>query len=203
MRYIIVGKSPYSTFIKCYKPQNDDYLIGLDDGAFTIIDSGFKLNEAWGDFDTSTRLSELENKNIKTMKFSTEKNETDLELVLKYCKLDNEVLIYDITGGRLDHELVNFLLLKKYKHLKLKIIDEKNEIQYISSEGIYRFNRDIYNYISILTFTNAQISINKAKYHLNNVTITINDTYTTSNNFEDGIFELELISGEVILIRSI
>ncbi len=203
MRYIIVGKSCYQTFLKCYIPHENDYFIGLDDGAFTILDNGFLLKEAWGDFDSSTRLKELEENNIKVYKYSINKNETDLELVLMNHQFKGEILIYDVTGGRLDHEFVNLLLLKKYKNLDIKIIDLQNEIRYLSKPGVYSFNKEKYNYVSILTLHEAKITITKAEYCLENTKITINDTFTTSNSFKDDKFEMELFSGEIILIRSI
>lgn len=203
MRYIIVGKSNFQTFKNCYIPKSDDYFIGLDEGAFTILDNGFELKEAWGDFDDSNRLNELSDKNIILKKYNTDKNETDLELVLMNHKFDGEVLIYDVTGGRLDHEFVNYLLLRKYHYLNLKIIDQQNEIRYLSKTGIYKFYQDNYKYISLITLNKATISIIKAKYRLDRVHITINDTYTTSNEFEDNEFVLELLDGQIFVIRSI
>lgn len=203
MRYIIVGNSSYKTFRKCYLPQKDDYLIGLDDGTFTIMDSGYLVNESWGDFDFSTRLGELDETKIILRQFPKEKNETDLELVLMNHKFEGEIVIYDVTGGRIDHELVNIFLLKKYKELNITIKDIQNEITYISKAGHYTINQDQFQYISILTLDNATIEITNAKYKLKKTHITIHDTFTTSNSFCNHLFEFNLIKGEIVLIRSI
>ena len=40
MRYIIVGKSPNESFKKIYIHQENDFLIGLDEGALKIIEKG-------------------------------------------------------------------------------------------------------------------------------------------------------------------
>lgn len=203
MRYIIVGNSNYKSFSKCYIPQKDDYLIGLDDGTFTIIDCGYHVNESWGDFDFSTRLGELDNKDIILRKFPKEKNETDLELVLMNHKFEGEIIIYDATGGRIDHELVNIWLLKKYKELNITIKDSENEIKYISKAGCYSISKEQYTYVSILTLDNATIEITNAKYKLKKTHLTAHDTFTTSNSFYNNIFEFNLIDGEILLIRSI
>lgn len=202
MRYIIVGSSTYKTFTDYYKPQDGDYLIGLDEASMDIINSGFVLSEAWGDFDSGSSINIIKEKSLKFYKFPSEKNETDLELVLMNLNTLDEIFIYNVTGGRLDHELVNLLLLRKYKHLNLRIIDKENEIRYISTKGKYIINQEDYNYISLLTLDEAVIKINKAKYLLDKTTINKNDTYTTSNQFIGGIFEFELFSGELIIIRS-
>ena len=135
-------------------------------------------------------------------KYPKEKNETDLELILMNLDVTCEILIYDITGARLDHELVNILMLKKYKHLNIKIVDELNEIRYISKQGLYEIDQDEYKYVSLLTLDSFRISITSAKYLLDNIVVSSNDTYTTSNEYINGKFIFSLHDGELILIRS-
>ena len=205
MRYIIVGNSPYKTFNKIYQYQDGDYLIGLDVGSLEIINRGFKLNESWGDFDQLNSYDEIREHTTCFNLFPEKKNETDLELILQKLNNQNicdEIYIYDITGGRLDHELVNIMLLKKYSNLKITIIDDYNEIKYINQPGLYDINRTKYNYVGIITLDEAEISIEVAEYTLPKVTITKNDTYTTSNKFKDDHFIFNLYQGEVILIKS-
>ena len=203
MRYIIVGKSPNESFQKIYIHQEDDYLIGLDEGALKIIEKGYKLNEVWGDFDNKEKLQKISKYCSNIHLYPTKKNQTDLELVLMNIKTNNEIVIYDVTGGRLDHEIINLLLLRKYHNLKLKIRDNYNEIIYLSTKGNYTFSKDEFNYISIITLDQATISIIKGEYLLDKTTITKNDTYTTSNTFVDEEFSIELFSGEIFIIKSI
>jgi len=203
MRIIIVGKSCYSCFQKLYVPEENDYLIGLDEGALTILKSGYTPNEVWGDFDNKAHLQEILDKVTNVHLFKVEKNETDLELVLMNLNTTSEVLIYDATSGRIDHELINILLLRKYKDLKLKLVDEFNEITYLSKPCTYHIKQGSFQYCSIITLDEATISIIKAKYLATCVKITKSDTYTTSNNYVDSEFVFELLSGEVYLIRSI
>lgn len=203
MRYIIVGKSPNESFQKIYIHQADDYLIGLDEGALKIIEKGYKLNEVWGDFDNKEKLQKISKYCSNIHLYPTKKNQTDLELVLMNIKTNDEIVIYDVTGGRLDHEIINLLLLRKYHNLKLKIRDNYNEIIYLSTKGNYTFSKDEFNYISIITLDQATISIIKGEYLLDKTTITKNDTYTTSNTFVDEEFSIELFSGEIFIIKSI
>lgn len=202
MRWIIVGNSPYKSFSSLYEFVEGDYFIGLDEGAFTILESGYTLNEAWGDFDREVQVEEVKEKAEQFHLFPKEKNETDLELVLQNLSPNQEILIYDITGGRLDHEVVNFLLLAKYKHLNIKIIDERNEVSYYAKCGEYAISQGEYQYVGLITFHHATITITKAKYLLLHAKITPLDTYTTSNQFEDGSFQFKLESGEILFIKS-
>lgn len=203
MRYIIVGKSPNESFKKIYIHQEDDFLIGLDEGALKIIEKEYKLNEVWGDFDNKEKLQKISKYCSNIHLYPTKKNQTDLELVLMNIKTNDEIVIYDVTGGRLDHEIINLLLLRKYHNLKLKIRDNYNEIIYLSTKGNYTFSKDEFNYISIITLDQATISIIKGEYLLDKTTITKNDTYTTSNTFVDEEFSIELFSGEIFIIKSI
>lgn len=203
MRYIIVGKSPNESFQKIYIHQENDFLIALDEGALKIIEKGYKLNEVWGDFDNKEKLQKISKYCSNIHLYPTKKNQTDLELVLMNIKTNDEIVIYDVTGGRLDHEIINLLLLRKYHNLKLKIRDNYNEIIYLSTKGNYTFSKDEFNYISIITLDQATISIIKGEYLLDKTTITKNDTYTTSNTFVDEEFSIELFSGEIFIIKSI
>lgn len=203
MRYIIVGKSSNESFQKIYIHQENDFLIGLDEGALKIIEKGYKLNEVWGDFDNKEKLQKISKYCSNIHLYPTKKNQTDLELVLMNIKTNDEIVIYDVTGGRLDHEIINLLLLRKYHNLKLKIRDNYNEIIYLSTKGNYTFSKDEFNYISIITLDQATISIIKGEYLLDKTTITKNDTYTTSNTFVDEEFSIELFSGEIFIIKSI
>lgn len=202
MRYIIVGKSPNSSFNKCYKPLPNDYLIGLDEGALTIINSGYQLDAAFGDYDNLENDEVIRTKTKAFFKYPCEKNETDLELVLMNLSKADECLVYDCLGGRLDHELVNILLLAKYQELNLRLIDEYNYISYYYQKKSYTLKKEDYSYVSIITLNKATVSITKAKYLLKHALITRLDTYTTSNQFVDDEFKFNLEDGEVIVIRS-
>ena len=96
MRYIIVGKSPNESFQKIYIHQENDFLIGLDEGALKIIEKGYKLNEVWGDFDNKEKLQKISKYCSNIHLYPTKKNQTDLELVLMNIKTNDEIVIYDV-----------------------------------------------------------------------------------------------------------
>lgn len=202
MRIIIVGNSPLKSFYECYTPLPDDYYIGLDAGAEEIIKAGFVLHEAWGDFDSTTNFEIIKTKALKLVVHPLKKNETDLELVLMNICQNTPIYLYDVLGGRLDHELVNLLLLSKYDYLPITMVDKDNEISCLSVPGHYTFEQDDFQHIGFITLTKATLTITKAAYLLPKVTITVNDTYTTSNLFDEHQVTITLYDGKLIVIKT-
>ena len=97
MRIIVVAGSKYQNF-DTYEFKKDDYLIGIEDGAYEIIKRGFTLDLVLGDFDTTTHLDEILKNTNNVIKYPKEKDEIDLELALKYIEehySNNEVYIYN------------------------------------------------------------------------------------------------------------
>lgn len=201
MRIIIVASSPYKTFDK-YIYNENDFLIGIEDGAYDIIEKGFKLQYAVGDFDTTSHLEKIKKSALEIDIYSPIKDEIDLELALKYIiknNLQGEILIYNACMGRMDHELITIKLLIKYDQLPITLISEKEEIRYINkdyilSKGAHRF--------SLIPIKDVCLEIINAKYPLPKTNLTILDNYTSSNKTHDTLdTKIKIYSGGVILIK--
>ena len=81
MRIIVVAGSKYQNF-DTYEFKKDDYLIGIEDGAYEIIKRGFTLDLVLGDFDTTTHLDEILKNTNNVIKYPKEKDEIDLLHIL-------------------------------------------------------------------------------------------------------------------------
>lgn len=198
MRAIIIGQSPYKSFLTQYEFKKDDYIVCLDGGF--LDDIPYDIDVAIGDFDTA----EAPKKAKKIIKYPKEKNETDFELALMHLqerKDIDEILVYNATGGRLDHFLINVRLLEKYYPLNITIIDDKNKISFLK-KGQYEIIKDSYQYISLIVINEGIISIEGFKYNLCHQLIKSFDTYTTSNELtaSKGIITIE--TGSFLLIKT-
>ena len=71
MRYILVGGSPVDSFNASYIYQADDYFIGIDAGCDKLIDKGYKIDLAIGDFDTTKRFDEIKKQAKYVVVFNT------------------------------------------------------------------------------------------------------------------------------------
>lgn len=202
MRTIIVANSPVKSFNKIYQYQENDYLIGVDGGAISIINRNLQLDLAIGDFDSTTEFELIKQKAIKLLTYPIKKNETDLELAIMNSP-SNDIYIYDNIGGRLDHEILAVNLLYKYQNKNITILNETNKITYLK-EGKYNISIEHYNHFSFIIPNKAIVSTSNTLYDLENQSLSNMDTYCTSNNILDKNkdIEIEIHQGGIILILS-
>jgi len=96
--------------------EKDVLFVAADGGALLLESIGFLPDVIIGDFDSLTEVQYQHYKKmgVKIIKYPVEKDETDGELALQYCKgrgLDN-IIIIGFSGGRLDQQLANIFLLE-------------------------------------------------------------------------------------------
>ena len=190
MKIIIVASSPVKTFKETYHRNPSDYFIGIDGGSLELIERNIKPDVSIGDFDSTKDLQLVKENSYDTLFFSKQKDETDLELALKFLDTlkgsDNlEIDIYDAIGGRLDHELNNYLLMAKYDKYNIRILNKNNEVRYIKEGKIQKINPKNLKYFSVCALDESVISIKNALYELDKQEINRTDTYTISNEAID------------------
>jgi thiamine pyrophosphokinase len=94
--------------------RDDDFIIAADGGTRHALALGRVPNVIIGDLDSATfDLQPLTDKGTQVIKFSTDKNETDLELAIQHALTLNpqQVIILAALGGRLDQTLGNIALI--------------------------------------------------------------------------------------------
>ena len=96
--------------------EKDIFFIAADGGALFLESIGFLPDVIIGDFDslTEAQYQRYEKLGAKIIKYPVEKDETDGELALQYCKERgfNNIIIIGFAGGRLDQQLANIFLLE-------------------------------------------------------------------------------------------
>jgi thiamine pyrophosphokinase len=92
---------------------DDDFIIAADGGTRHVLAFGKTPNIIIGDLDSATfDLRPLTEKGTQVIRFSQDKNETDLELAIQHALTLNpeQVVILAALGGRLDQTLGNIAL---------------------------------------------------------------------------------------------
>jgi thiamine pyrophosphokinase len=95
--------------------REDDFIVSADGGLRNALAAGVTPHALIGDFDSlsPTELAEVENTGALILRHSPEKDETDLELAIRYAleKQFTEIIVVGALGGRLDQTLGNIALL--------------------------------------------------------------------------------------------
>ena len=112
---------------QCLLP--DDYLIAADGGACHALSLGLVPHVVIGDLDSLPSETEqtLQECSAQFLRFSADKDETDLELALRHAleKGADTVMLFAALGGRLDQSLGNIMLLTlpMLKNIHVSIVD--------------------------------------------------------------------------------
>lgn len=189
--------------------KEEDYIIGVDRGAYFLYSNGIEMDCAIGDFDSVTK-AEKERIVAKTKEIiscdAINKNETDTEMAFNFAlnKQPKEILLFGVLGTRFDHSIANIQLL--YSGLDAgidcKIVDERNEIQLVNSQLVIHKNR--FKNVSLLplTFEVSGITLEGFNYPLTDATIRIGESIGISNILNGEIGKITIKSGILQVIKS-
>ena len=184
---------------KMILPQDREY-IGVDHGVEELLKQGITPKFAIGDFDSLQNRQTLENLNIQIL--PERKDVTDTHAAIDYLlsKGYDEIEIYGVTGGRLDHFFAVMCLLEKYQDIKLKVIDQQNCIQLLKP-GIHHIENKDYYYFSLFALNESSLSIKQAEYTLDQYLLKREDPLCVSNEVK-GEYAIIENSGNILLIQS-
>ena len=187
-----------------------DKYICVDRGSLFLVEKGYQLALAIGDFDSVSKI-ELEKISVSTdrlIKLPAEKDLTDLEAALDFVLeyfADAEIVIAGALGGRLDHLLTNAYLATqpKYQVLapKMTLVDRQNLVTYLLP-GQHLLKRKLtYQYVGFVQVeTKDSLAIEEAKYPLK-----AEDNFSqiyASNEFISDQMKVSFNQGMVIVIYS-
>lgn len=173
------------SFSKLYKHDDNEFIIGVDGGCKVLIDNHIDIDLAMGDFD-SFPLEEIKKYTKHVLVLRKDKDKSDLDMVLDqvHTLYDvTKIIIYNATGGRLDHYHGIINALCKEDKYPLEIINDKN---YISSfYGEKHFEKDEYDYVSFFALEdNTIITILDFKYQVQSHCLNRFDNLCLSNELD-------------------
>ena len=179
---------------------DEEVVIAADKGYEFALKQGIIPEIVIGDFDSSTMPT-----NLNVLKLNVEKNETDGQEALAYAikKGYDEIAIYGISGGRLDHEMGNLSLLKSGEEQGVSMVGKEYDVDiYFKSKGKYAFKTQKGKEFSIITFMEDSIISNGigVKYPIDNLHLSSNSLGRAISNvaIEDEI-SFEVLEGGVLI----
>lgn len=188
-----------------------DCYIGIDRGSLFLLEAGYPLDLAIGDFD-SLSPSEKEfvfNKSQKVQVAPAEKDETDTQLALGYA-LEHypqaNIEMIGMTGGRLDHLLSNLWMVfeprfKRHSH-QFVLRDAQNTVTYLLP-GNHQVQRiPEMRYLGYCCLTEIRnLTLVGSKYTLEHADI-LYPTSLASNEFVGETAEISFDDGMIAVIQS-
>lgn len=202
-RFILVasGEDDFTSIYleACDKKQiinEKDYIIAVDGGLKTLNKLNITPDLFIGDND-----SYQNNINFNKLLYKCEKDDSDLELALKYIienykEKNSEINIYNATGNRLDHFIANIRMIIKYSNLNIKMFDSINKIYLIKENTI--ISKSEYKYLSIFNVVeNTYVTLKGFKYNTNNLLMNKCCNIGLSNEI---ITEGEIVTNHPLLV---
>lgn len=189
-----------------------DLLICADGGANHAISSGKIPDVLIGDLDSITveNLNLCQDKGIKIIKYSVEKDQTDLELAIDYAhsylkacgQPQDEIILYAAGGKRLDHLLGNIALMMGYaqKQRKVRMVDQHHHAWIISSSTEMIWGTKGQELSILPVVEQATVSSQGLYYELENLTLFLNEARGISNVLEKEKALITVHEGMVMII---
>lgn len=174
MKTIIFCAGAPLAYIEYIKHYTQPILVGVDGGARVLVEAGYTLDFAIGDFDSTTLPQAKE-----SIVLPREKDDTDLHYAMKnvlsrfrFEEVDQVVVLGALGGGRVDHLLCNIWLayhdtLNQW-FPKLSLVDKKNQASFYLP-GEYMLTREIdKKYLSFILMTPIKaLTLANVMYPLN------------------------------------
>lgn len=209
----ILGGGPVDLLPDLKNDENENSIwVGVDRGVYTLLKKEIHPDIAFGDFDSVSvaELAEIESKVTELKRYKPEKDETDMELALNWAltQMPDEIRLFGISGGRLDHFLANVHLLIKPvlagADTPIYLIDRNNVI-FAKGPGSYSVKREknkkFISFIPI-TLSVSKLTLEGFKYPLNDCHISIGSTLCISNELISGYGTFSFSEGILLVVRS-
>ncbi|MWC28201.1 thiamine diphosphokinase [Paenibacillus sp. MMS18-CY102] len=188
-----------------------DYRIGADRGAQYIVEHGYKLDQALGDFDSINpeAMNSILASGALVQQFDAiDKDYTDTELAVRHAlqRHPNRIVLVGALGTRFDHMLANVHLLKLMTDAGVEAIieDRYNTIRLLQPGVSMTVNRGRHNQVSLLPLSQEVqgITLLGFQYPLTNATLTIGQSLGISNVLEASEGTIQITHGLLLVIES-
>src|SRR5258708_241439 len=191
--------------------QSTDFIICADGGTEYAFKLGLKPNVVIGDFDSSSQdlQKKIKEQLIPTIKYKTDKDETDSELAINYAieKGYDTLFIFGLLGTGLDHLLTNIFYLanlaEKNVDIDITIIEGKQEIKVTNTT--IKLKGKIGDRISLIPLKGdvKEVNAHGLEYEdkLVNADLRFGYSFGLSDSLIDGTAEISLKNGTLLVIH--
>jgi thiamine pyrophosphokinase len=205
---IISGGNPPSKELLTNEMADDVFLIAADSGANCLFRYNIKPDLLVGDFDSIDKkvLDHFKKSNCSIDTYPTEKDFTDTEIAVEKAlsMKPNKIVLMGCTGSRVDHLLGNIGMLNNClkNGVDACILDENNYIRL--TDASTSLNGTVGQTFSLQSYGDEIIglTIEGAKYPLNDYNLQIGQSITISNEFALPNVNIKFKAGTLMIILS-
>ena len=216
MKIVILAGGPATAFDRLIQEQvkdSDAFFIGVDRGAYRLMQAGFPVHLAIGDFDSLTpeELVAVRTYADQIAQSPAEKDDTDLELAVLTAMTQfpdaSDILILGGLGGRFDHEIQIFYLVLQARFSgllsKITLLDAQNVIRFVGPGCHLLTKIPEMTYLAFASLTPViGFSIQQAKYDLPKTDFPSNFSLSSNEFVADVPVTIALASGIVAVIQA-
>lgn len=178
-------------------------IIALDGAAEILYKMNIVPQVIIGDLDTITpvTLEYFQNINVEIIKLDDQES-TDLDKGINHALSlgATEIIISNAVGGRADHTIYNYRILKKYydKLHNMKIITLRDCMQYFE-DSVVKVTAQVDRPIAVLSFPKAVVKSSGLLYELDGIEVEIGGKESSSNKMIAETVTID-ISGKGLVI---
>ena len=216
MKIVILAGGPATAFdalIKAHTSNADTFFIGVDRGAYRLMQAGFSVHLAIGDFDSlnSEEYAAVRAYADDIQQSPAEKDDTDLELAVLTAMTQfpdaSDILILGGLDGRYDHEIQIFYLVLQtiFSELlsKITLLDAQNVIRFVGPGRHMLRKIPQMTYLAFASLTPViGFSINQAKYDLPKTDFPSNFSLSSNEFVDKRPVTIDFETGIVAVIQS-
>jgi len=178
-------------------------IIAVDSGIDHLLNLSLDPNTLIGDLDSISKksLDEVKKNGVKILAFNSNKDQTDFELALNYLEEAEKSKVYIIGGesGEIDH-LISIFLLIPSKSFFENIIWLYGDKRIIFRQKIELNIKKLTKFSIIPLSDLTNLSIDGAKWNLDNKDIQFGETLTLRNNTNEEQLNIRCDKGVFALI---
>lgn len=184
-----------------------DLVIGADSGVDSALALGYGVDVAVGDFDSvsAAGLATAERSGALVERYSSQKDETDLELAMAKALtyVPDLVIVIGLEGGRVDHYLANLLLLTSPRYKSVHIDSYIGRAKATVVWGERTLSGRVGELVSLLPLGGDArlVSCSGMEYKLSNERLVAHSPRGVSNTFATPLAKVSVEHGVVLAIQ--
>lgn len=183
-----------------------EFVIAVDSGAATCLESGRTPDLVVGDFDSldETVASRLQDDDIEMLRFPTRKDDTDLDIALDEASRRGygEVMLLGAIGNRLDHTIATLASIAWRPTLTVWVNESTVQVWSMSAEARTALTLEgIGTSVSVFALTDeTMLTLDGFSYQLTRETIPAWSSLGVSNTLTSRQAHVTLHSGVALVI---